>query len=62
MLFRTLIPFLLALPLAFAHRIEIEAGEKECFYETLGPQDKVSSLRYYNCIRQDCKAMNGAYM
>lgn len=44
MLFRTLIPFLLALPLAFAHRIEIEAGEKECFYEVLAPQDKVSSL------------------
>ncbi|KIR33627.1 COPII-coated vesicle protein [Cryptococcus deuterogattii MMRL2647] len=42
MLFRTLIPFLLALPLAFAHRIEIEAGEKECFYETLGPQDKMT--------------------
>ncbi|AFR92202.2 COPII-coated vesicle protein [Cryptococcus neoformans C23] len=42
MLFRTLIPFLLALPLAFAHRIEIEAGEKECFYEVLAPQDKMT--------------------
>jgi hypothetical protein len=33
--------FALAL-ICSAHRIEIEPGEKECFYETLQPQDKVS--------------------
>ncbi|WVQ77195.1 hypothetical protein IAR50_006878 [Cryptococcus sp. DSM 104548] len=34
---------LLLVPLAaFAHRLELEAGEKECFFETLDPQDKMT--------------------
>lgn len=47
MMFMPRIPTLLALALGFlsvtssAHRIEVEPGEKECFYETLQPQDRV---------------------
>jgi len=26
----------------YGHRIEIDPGEKQCFFETLQPQDKVS--------------------
>ncbi|ODN79921.1 hypothetical protein L202_03809 [Cryptococcus amylolentus CBS 6039] len=34
---------LLLVPLAaFAHRLELEAGEKECFFETLDTQDKMT--------------------
>lgn len=33
---------LFILHLASAHRIEIDPGEKECFFEALQPQDRVS--------------------
>ena len=35
---------LLLLPSSHAHRIEIEPGTKECFFESLQPQDKASPL------------------
>jgi len=44
------LPLLLTLALGFlsfgaAHRIEVEPGEKECFYEMLQPQDRVGHAR-----------------
>jgi len=54
--FQAVIPLILAfslLPFSTAHRIEIDPGEKECYHETLQPQDRVSL--YYNsttdCLR-----------
>jgi hypothetical protein len=30
---------------ALAHRIEIDPGQKQCFFETLQPQDKVRQVK-----------------
>ena len=38
---------LVFLALGSAHRIEVDPGEKECFYETLQPQDRVRSTDSY---------------
>ena len=38
---RIILPFLLFLRLISAHRIEIDPGGKECFFENLQPQDRV---------------------
>ncbi|WVR07301.1 hypothetical protein IAU60_004342 [Kwoniella sp. DSM 27419] len=34
--------FLLAIPLVLAHRIEIDPGQKECYFESLQPGDKMT--------------------
>ena len=40
MLFKAAVLLLVAAQ-ALAHRIEIEPGQKECYYETLSPKDRV---------------------
>ena len=41
MIIRLLVLAILALTV-LGHRIEIDPGEKQCFFEALQPQDKVS--------------------
>ena len=36
--------FFVLLHLTSAHRIEIDPGDKECFFETLQPQDRVRAV------------------
>ncbi|WVN88179.1 uncharacterized protein L203_103380 [Cryptococcus depauperatus CBS 7841] len=42
MFFNSLLCILFAIPIVLAHRIEIPAGGKECFYENLEPQDRMT--------------------
>ena len=60
------LPLLLTLALGVlsfgaAHRIEGEPGEKECFYETLQPQDRVGHCTHNSCSAETHGQMTVTY-
>lgn len=59
MIIRILVLAILAIAV-LGHRIEIDPGEKQCFFEALQPQDKVSE--WASVSAQRIRASEGAYL
>jgi hypothetical protein len=44
----TLVTLALAAITTIAHRVEIDPGQRQCYFETLEPQDKVCHVMSYS--------------